>query len=413
MIAYSFIFFLFQGSPITMVYSGVLKLPWEAEDFLFFCCPECDEKSKKKEEFISHAYTHIFDHKSSANSEIKTDLNAEDEGVELKIEPYDDNKKDHNVDLDHLKEETDMSTFDLYSENVESDLDHLIPNEENDSDSEEYLPLKRSKRTTLQKLKRKSLVPKSVKAPKLRKGDLSCWQCSAVSFTGKSLKEHMLKEHGHTKCFKCVTCASYFVNKESHDSHRASQHSDAPPVVLCSFCPFTTNSNSNLTQHMVRRHAIQQRSICAYCPMTFSCNAQLNKHVQNVHTTKKYPCGECQELFESKKALRDHLIDAHNRQSFNCDKCEARYTSKSGLDGHILDVHEKKHLFKCTLCPLAYASSKNLKRHIGRRHQENKPYVCQICQRKFTWQSDMTDHIKKTHDKKKKKLPINPELIDK
>ena len=34
--------------------------PWSASsifDFCYFCCPECDEKSKDKQEFVNHAST--------------------------------------------------------------------------------------------------------------------------------------------------------------------------------------------------------------------------------------------------------------------------------------------------------------------------------------------------------------------
>ena len=32
--------------------------PWSASsifDFYFFCCPECDDKSKSKQDFVNHA----------------------------------------------------------------------------------------------------------------------------------------------------------------------------------------------------------------------------------------------------------------------------------------------------------------------------------------------------------------------
>jgi hypothetical protein len=33
--------------------------PWMVSsifDFYYFCCPECDEKSKSKQDFVKHAY---------------------------------------------------------------------------------------------------------------------------------------------------------------------------------------------------------------------------------------------------------------------------------------------------------------------------------------------------------------------
>ena len=35
--------------------------PWSASsiyDFYYFCCPECDEKSRSKQDFINHASTY-------------------------------------------------------------------------------------------------------------------------------------------------------------------------------------------------------------------------------------------------------------------------------------------------------------------------------------------------------------------
>ena len=39
--------------------------PWKVsnvEEFLFFCCPECDERNKSKDAFLRHAFT---DHKDA------------------------------------------------------------------------------------------------------------------------------------------------------------------------------------------------------------------------------------------------------------------------------------------------------------------------------------------------------------
>ena len=45
--------------------------PWIATsifDFTYFCCPECDDKSKSKEDFVIHAFTY---HKSVSFHELK------------------------------------------------------------------------------------------------------------------------------------------------------------------------------------------------------------------------------------------------------------------------------------------------------------------------------------------------------
>ena len=52
-------------------YSEMLKMehddddsrnPWLASsiyDFYYFCCPECDNKTKSKQDFVNHASCHI------------------------------------------------------------------------------------------------------------------------------------------------------------------------------------------------------------------------------------------------------------------------------------------------------------------------------------------------------------------
>ena len=47
--------------------------PWNVgsfDDFLYYCCPECDEQYELKEQFISHAFDQHPKSKSLANSDL-------------------------------------------------------------------------------------------------------------------------------------------------------------------------------------------------------------------------------------------------------------------------------------------------------------------------------------------------------
>ena len=72
--------------------------PWyviNLEDFLFYCCPECDSKSKDSQDFINHALLHEQAKETLVNlhlipkpEEIKTEV-EEDQDIKYEVK-YDD-----------------------------------------------------------------------------------------------------------------------------------------------------------------------------------------------------------------------------------------------------------------------------------------------------------------------------------
>ena len=104
--------------------------PWSVEDvdvFLFYCCPQCDHRSKSKHSFIEHAFIEHPESKENVNC-VKTEHF-------LKTEPFPDESL-----LVNIKEE---------SEFIEHDLDYLF----NDIEDEDLPLVKKQK-------KRKKIVKK-------------------------------------------------------------------------------------------------------------------------------------------------------------------------------------------------------------------------------------------------------------
>ena len=109
--------------------------PWSVEDvdvFLFYCCPQCDHRSKSKASFIEHAF---IDHPESKEN-VKTE--------NLKIEPL----LQEAALLVNIKEEE--TTFQL--EQTE-DLDYLF-----EEDEEEDQPLVKKKRKKKVVKKEKEII---------------------------------------------------------------------------------------------------------------------------------------------------------------------------------------------------------------------------------------------------------------
>ena len=83
--------------------------PWTVEDldsYLFYCCPECDQKYKSKPSFINHAYSSHPDAKENLKFEettedivIKSDVNIKEENDIIENSNEFDNKEPEN-DID-------------------------------------------------------------------------------------------------------------------------------------------------------------------------------------------------------------------------------------------------------------------------------------------------------------------------
>ena len=84
------------------------KNPWEGrdlEEFLFFCCPECDEKNYSKELFLQHALKlhpmakEVFGASNSIKVELEEDINNDENNI---ITDYDDEKLIISRKINHL-----------------------------------------------------------------------------------------------------------------------------------------------------------------------------------------------------------------------------------------------------------------------------------------------------------------------
>ena len=105
--------------------------PWSVEDvdvFLFYCCPQCDHRSKSKASFIEHAF---LDHPESKEN-VKTE--------NLKIEPFPEETL-----LVNIKEEA-ASLLEQ-----DNDLDYLF--EEADDEEDQPLVKKKGKKKVVKKEK--------------------------------------------------------------------------------------------------------------------------------------------------------------------------------------------------------------------------------------------------------------------
>ena len=89
-----------------------LENPWfveELEEFLYFCCPECDLKDQSRENFLEHA---LNQHPKSKDSLYK---------FEIKDEPLDDSEKNQLFENDTFCDDENEEEY-LQNDELSSDF---------------------------------------------------------------------------------------------------------------------------------------------------------------------------------------------------------------------------------------------------------------------------------------------------
>ena len=106
--------------------------PWDVQDleeFLYFCCPECDEKNSSKELFVKHA---LDEHPKAKNKieklKIKLELN---ENFIIKKETY--------IDTIDASQYYEMNVSALTDNNEEQDFEVIKSEIEKDFEDDEIL----------------------------------------------------------------------------------------------------------------------------------------------------------------------------------------------------------------------------------------------------------------------------------
>lgn len=228
--------------------------PWmvnKLEDFLFFCCPECDTKEKDRKTFLDHAFDKHPDTKTYL-SQFLTEIPVKTEEF-LIAEPdisFSDHEEEAKVDLsdflvgfdDNIKTE-DISVKDEYSA------------EEEYSDYE-YYPVKKK--------------PKKVKSEPRAGKSYECHGCQKI-FTSKV--EHM-KHSCENSSHQCSDCLKSFKSLFTLYYHkRKCRGMVGEDDLKCSKCAKVFKARSGLIAHDVTCNGPDKEKtffICGTCGKNFT-----------------------------------------------------------------------------------------------------------------------------------------------
>ena len=394
-------------------------VPWD--EFLYYCCPECPEKSKD--------YDHFFAHAIQYHEQAKVAVGMSDQGQQ-----YQSNHQVHaEIKEEVMDYEVDPSEA-LKTEMIDEDEDY------EDEDYEEYdkpvvtkpRPLK-EKLTKFQCYYCGALFDSSAEAKEHieqvhnpdhgvngfmfgKQLQYQCQDCKLMFKTEENLKLHIcgtlpptwtgIKMVGDTK-FPCPKCDSEFVTYRRMLEHHAVNHTTEKKF-KCSKCDYTSFTREPLERHEASHGEVVT---CDICFKSLKNIKTLQRHKRVVHEGKRptnpdKKCDVCDFTGESVTALRIHKEKMHpNAEPFKCDLCDYTSILKCRVRNHKSDVHKEK-CNMCDICGRGFKSLPSLQKHVVRMHSNmsdhNPSHTCQECGKSFKNSTGLSSHILAVHNSSEK-----------
>ena len=351
------------------------------DEFIQYCCPDCDVKEKNKEEFIRHA---LSKHPLSANY-----LGQ----IIIKEELFE--------DIDELKHEE-----------IECD-DAFITNDYNIAPDPPEIGINN--------IDFSESISQVVHEGKKKWRCIICFDTFMIK---QSAKQHILSVH--QKGAKEVKPSQSSVWKESPASTNK--------MYKCERCdkPF---SQSYFLKHHIRIQECKNQGNKKEVNKVHEV-AIKNEEVSS-STSKKYKCDSCDKTFNNSYIFRLHLKTVHETQQklYNCDFCDLSYRSRPCLIVHRNKVHKNEIKLKpkiiteskrenvvyncelcgktfnrnvlkqhkcgtailppiCHLCGNSFKKKRNLEQHIHTVHEGKKDFKCETCGKDFALMGTLNQHIK-------------------
>ena len=421
--------------------------PWNVEnleEFLYYWCPECDDRHRSRDMFLQHALEkhqnakeyvvnflvkqELVDDSNDPLYNIAPDFNQGDEHL-YKIDPndylkyeYEDNKSDVKLEDGRTRQNSIESAekFCIICNLICAiNSVYVKPNPEN-------VPLDEES------------VNKIVNNFK----NLECPNCDFSAKKSSALSKHLNSYHSCEKCHESFcgrnstqllknhrkTCNTFddldnknnlhnqlFTNDTNENQSLPNANSiphEQPEEYKCFFCENKYNSPSALHVHIdfahyellpIDKNSTEVSNQCKICNTNFKRMRTLNCHMKNDHDKDKIEeikCKICRIDFLSKLELKFHLKEKHfdeNGEKAVCDLCGKNFSNLHKLKSHREIVHEGIKKFSCTTCGKSFSSQQAQIKHQKGIHEGSlKKQMCTICGKELSI-GGMVHHMKTIH----------------
>ena len=294
--------------------------PWNVsnvEEFLYFCCPECDFRTE-----ISSGRISFMRHALSAHPRAKNLIESPDES-RLNHLIHEESDKNDNMYTEIKQNEPFIPKIKKRNKNDVSELSEVkveenhLPPDDNfsipDQNLEPSIVISSVRSMTSETkndvAKERTGFQKQSK-PKQGHNGNHCQFCEANFNTSRGLKYHIRSNHSElelkNKRYKCEECGNRYKNVHGLDCHIASEHKGI-------------------------------RFRCELCKKSFTRKDDVKKH-QKVHETfrrEKFKCDVCVKGFDSKKNLHKHLRMRKHRE---CKQKQESLGKKSEINDNFIDM---------------------------------------------------------------------------
>ena len=407
--------------------------PWLVEnisDFSYFCCPECDYRTKAEDFFEHHA---VNKHPSSIeffSSEV-TDQQSGDESfsIHIKKEGIDDDdsskvvEEDLEVNNDAQRLSPKIEVFPVMPDSDkqivhDDDAETDIEGESKEKEVRKSRKWRQTRAdpsdTSHQQCSKCNEVligfyRHSLHLKKVHGKDSELWPCSVCD---KLLKTHNILEYHikyvHLKMkVKCDICGAELSGPVQLRTHMKSVHIEGGPkkTFKCKVCDYATHTLNLLKHHVKAVHEKDSHNLkCDQCDKMFYNQSRLTRHKVQSHQqgSARYVCDTCGKGYKIEESFKNHTQSnaCKTKGPFKCDRCEKEFTEQTKFVNHYKTVHKafplqcvNKEQFMCDQCPSTYSHQGTLRNHIkimhsGIKKPRDKAKTCTQCDKTFasrTW----------------------------
>ena len=366
-------FLLFQKPIIKMVLiKEEFSNPWlvdQLEDFLYYCCPQCDKKCQLRDEFLKHAI------------ELHTDARE----LLKKFEDYETSCEIPEPNELFIKEEF---IDENYEENTPSDM--LV-------EDSPFIDIGNTKIET--------------DPIDLALDSVQCYKCSEI--VDQSLIEDHLKlihnstvkgDYGPVRKYQCQECNRALNSLTKHKCKKSLK------TVSKKVKSDVKSAKTKPKKDIAAKKETNFNETCHHCPKTFTHPSLMSKHYTKEHSDipRPWPCNRCDKAYGTRKHLLVHIKSSHDKL-FNhfCSYCGKGFFRKNATAIHELKVHnkskEEEETYDCEHCELTVKGLAQYHAHLKRRHGQIVPTdtkTCEQCGKTFRNIHETKRHQKYSHPTK-------------
>ena len=303
-------------------------------DYLYFCCPECQQMCQIKQDFVNHA---VNDHPVSLYFFKK----IEDKSIEDVNLPGSEEKS---VEVENSVIDVEIKDDEeLGSDNITNIFFDELENADDIKEEED---------SEVEVDDNEDIIAEGPSTP------------------DKYDNEKKQPNQNETSSDFCPHCDFVEADKAKLKRHIVSAHSGK---FDCKFCDFKTYCQQSLDVHTNALHTKTIKFNCVECEFFSYTKGGLQAHNRNIHLRVKrdnFKCKHCEFKTGSQSHLDKHTNTIHTKAvKYPCEQCEFFSYSKSGVQAHVKTVHLKikrvpkgpKKAILCTLCGQAFELTRELR----------------------------------------------------